>query len=66
MSASNRFAKKDIYDLDYITDKMCLLELFNQFKIKSEEFNQSAHKTIFDLDNEIKYYRQTRITFRIR
>lgn len=53
MSASNRFAKKDIYDLDYITDEMPLIELFNQFKIKSEKFNQSEHKTIFDLDNEI-------------
>ena len=53
MSASNRFAKKDIYDLDYITDEMPLIELFNQFKIKSERFNQSEHKTIFDLDNEI-------------
>ena len=53
MSASNRLAKKDIYDLDYITDEMPLIELFNHFKIKSEKFNQPEHKTIFDLDNEI-------------
>jgi len=56
MSPSHRFAKKDIYDLDYKTNEMRLLELFNQFKIKSEEFNQSAYKTIFDLNNENKYY----------
>ena len=52
MSASNRFAKKDIYDLDYITDEIPLVELFNNFKIKSEKFNQSEHHTIFDLDLE--------------
>ena len=52
MSASNRFAKKDIYDLDYITDEIPLIELFNYFKIKLEKFNQPEHKTIFDLDNE--------------
>ena len=52
MSASNRFAKKDIYDLDYITDEIPLIELFNYLKIKLEKFNQPEHKTIFDLDNE--------------
>ena len=34
MSASNRFAKKDIYDLDYITDDIDIIELFNDFKQK--------------------------------
>lgn len=29
MSATNRFAKKDIYDLDFITDEISLTELFN-------------------------------------
>ena len=53
MSASNRFAKKDIYDLDYITDEMNLIELFNHFKIKSEKFNLPEHQTIFDLDIEV-------------
>lgn len=53
MSASNRFAKKDIYDLDYITDEVHLVELFNHFKIKSEKFNLPEHKTIFDLDLEV-------------
>lgn len=53
MSASNRFAKKDIYDLDYITDEIPLFELFNHFKIKSKKFNLPEHQTIFDLDLEI-------------
>lgn len=52
MSASNRFAKKDIYDLDYITDEIPLIELFNHFKIKLDKFNQPEHQTIFDLDLE--------------
>jgi hypothetical protein len=53
MSASNRFAKKDIYDLDYITDEIHLVELFHHFKIKSEKFNLAEHQTIFDLDKEV-------------
>lgn len=53
MSASNRFANKDIYDLDYITDEMPLVELFSHFKEKTEKFNLPEHRTIFDLDNEI-------------
>jgi len=52
MSASNRFAKKDVYDLDYITDEIHLVELFNHFKIKSEKYNLPKHHTIFDLDKE--------------
>ena len=53
MSASNRLANKDIYDLDYITDENPLVELFNDFKIKSAKFNHSKYKCIFDLDDEV-------------
>lgn len=53
MSASNRFAKKDIYDLDYITDEIDLVELFHHFEIKSKKFNLPEHQTIFDLDIEV-------------
>ena len=53
MSASNRYAKKDIYDLDYITDDIQLVDLFHHFKIKAEKFNLREHQTIFDLDVEI-------------
>jgi len=53
MSASNRFAKKDIYDLDFITDEIHLVDLFDYLKIKLEKFNLPAHQSIFDLDVEI-------------
>jgi hypothetical protein len=53
MSASNRFAKKDIYDLDYITDEIDLVELFHHFEIKSKKFNLPEHQSIFDLDIEL-------------
>jgi Nucleotidyl transferase AbiEii toxin, Type IV TA system len=53
MSASNRFAKKDIYDLDYITDEIPLIQLFDDFKTKSEKFNLPEHQNIFDLDIEL-------------
>ena len=52
VSVSNRLAKKDIYDLDYITDDIDIIELFNELKIKKEKFNTPTDKTIFDLDKE--------------
>lgn len=53
MSASNRFVKKDIYDLDYITDDIDIVDLFNHFKRKQETFNKPEHRNLFDLDDEI-------------
>ncbi|WP_430937248.1 nucleotidyl transferase AbiEii/AbiGii toxin family protein [Saccharicrinis sp. 156] len=52
-SAANRKAKKDIYDLDYITDEIPLVELFDQLKLKKEKFCSDSDRTIFDLDNEL-------------
>lgn len=52
MSASNRASNKDIYDLDYITDTITLIDLLELLKIKQETFNEEIHKTIFDLDKE--------------
>ncbi len=52
-SASNRAAKKDIYDLDFITDIVDLIQLYNLLKSKQEKFNLPEHRTIFDLDKEI-------------
>ena len=51
ISASNRRAKKDIYDLNYITDQISLIELYEELKKKKEMFNSKADKTIFDLGN---------------
>jgi hypothetical protein len=50
VSLSNRSTKKDIYDLDFITDEVKLTELFEFLKIKVSNFNLKEHKTIFDLD----------------
>lgn len=50
MSASSRPAKKDIYDLYYITEEIPLLDLYQQLKDKYTRFNKEEDKNIFDLD----------------
>ena len=52
MSAANRFAKKDIYDLDFITDEIPLATLFAQLKEKRSTFCLPEHQCLFDLDIE--------------
>lgn len=52
ISGSSRAANKDIYDLDFITEKVDLVELFEGLKAKKEKFNQKEHQNIFDLDDE--------------
>lgn len=52
ISGASRAAKKDIYDLDFITDKIALIELFSLLKHKKEQFNTSEDKNIFDLDED--------------
>jgi len=49
-SAANRKAKKDIYDLDFITDEIPLSELLANLRLKKEKFNLPEHRSIFDLD----------------
>lgn len=49
ISTSNRSTKKDIYDLDFITDAISLNDLYDDLKIKTLKFNKEEHKTIFDL-----------------
>ena len=49
ISTSNRSTKKDIYDLDFITDTVSLIDLYEGLKVKSLKFNKEEHKTIFDL-----------------
>lgn len=53
VSGSSRAAKKDIYDLDFITDKIELGALFESLKSKKAMFNEDEHKNIFDLDHEL-------------
>ena len=52
MSASNRKAKKDIYDLDYITDQIPLSQLVKDLKGKLARYNADEFKCLFDLDEE--------------
>ena len=49
ISTSNRSTKKDIYDLDFITDTISLIDLYDSLKVKTLKFNKEEHKTIFDL-----------------
>ena len=49
ISTSNRSTKKDIYDLDFITDTVALVDLYEWLKVKTLKFNKDEHKTIFDL-----------------
>jgi len=49
ISTSNRSTKKDIYDLDFITDTISLIDLYEDLKVKTLKFNKEEHRTIFDL-----------------
>ena len=52
MSASSRPAKKDIYDLYYITEEISLIQLYNDLLKKYEQFNTKEDQNIFDIDTE--------------
>ncbi|GAB1858222.1 hypothetical protein MHTCC0001_30590 [Flavobacteriaceae bacterium MHTCC 0001] len=52
VSASSRVAKKDIYDLDVITEHIELVDLFEELKLKKQRFGKEEDKNIFDLDEE--------------
>lgn len=52
ISAASRAGKKNIYDLNYITEDVSLIDLFNNLKEKKNQFNRAEDKTIFDLDDE--------------
>lgn len=52
ISCSSRPAKKDIYDLEYITETENLIELYNLLKTKKNKFNNDIDRNIFDLDKD--------------
>ncbi|MGZ3755302.1 MAG: nucleotidyl transferase AbiEii/AbiGii toxin family protein [Mucilaginibacter sp.] len=52
MSASNRANHKDIYDLDYLTDHIPLVEIMELLKSRQEIYSQPTHQNIFDQDGE--------------
>ena len=53
VSCSSRPAKKDIYDLDYITDnEESLVNLYSLLKKKKNSYNADKDRNIFDLDED--------------
>lgn len=53
MSAANRASQKDIYDLDYLTEKFDLVALHQALAKKQELFSDPKFHNIFDQDNEV-------------
>ncbi|TRX30445.1 nucleotidyl transferase AbiEii/AbiGii toxin family protein [Flavobacterium sp. ZT3R18] len=53
VSAANRTTKKDIYDLDFITNEIPLVNLYDELKIKMAKYNQDKDRTIFDLEKHL-------------
>ena len=52
ISCASRPAKKDIYDLEYITETEDLIDLYLILKEKKIRFNNDIHRNIFDLDKD--------------
>lgn len=52
MSASSRPAKKDIYDLYYITEEISLIKLYKDLLEKYKQFNKKEDQNIFDIDTK--------------
>lgn len=50
ISGASRAAKKDIYDLDFITERIAIIDLFEALKEKKEKYHKNEDKNIFDLD----------------
>lgn len=48
--AVNRGSKKDIYDLDFITNDIPLIKLYQLLQSKTERYCEPEDKSIFDLD----------------
>ncbi|SKB82448.1 Nucleotidyl transferase AbiEii toxin, Type IV TA system [Sphingobacterium nematocida] len=52
LSATNRATQKDIYDLDLLSERIPLIQLFEQLERKRSLFSGEECRTIFDLDEE--------------
>lgn len=52
VSASSRAGKKDVYDLDYITNEIPIVDLYEELKVKKANFNKEEDKSIFDLNGD--------------
>ncbi len=49
MSAANRKSAKDIYDLDFITEKISITDLLADLQAKHTKYCEHEHKCLFDL-----------------
>ena len=49
---SDRMSKKDVYDLDYITENIRLQDLFEGLRIKQETYKLDNEKSIFELNKK--------------
>lgn len=52
ISCASRPAKKDIYDLEYITQREDLIDLYKLLQSKKAQFKNEIDRNIFDLDND--------------
>ncbi len=50
VSLANRSTKKDVYDLDFITEEINIVNLYENLIEKTTKFSNKEHQTIFDLD----------------
>lgn len=53
LALSTRQAKKDLYDLSYITDRIELIDLYRALENKEKKYNLPIHRTIFDLNKSV-------------
>jgi len=51
LAVSDRMTKKDVFDLDFITDEIPLITIFNELKKKQKLYSKDCHKSIFDISN---------------
>ncbi|MXV16542.1 nucleotidyl transferase AbiEii/AbiGii toxin family protein [Hufsiella ginkgonis] len=52
VTACNRANEKDIYDLDYLTDRIALDKVIELLKEKEDRCSDPVHRSIFGLDDE--------------
>lgn len=52
LAGSNRATQKDIFDLDYLSDRLTLSVMMANLKEHREQYNADEHRSIFDLDGE--------------
>jgi len=52
ISGSSRAAKKDIYDLDFVTEKIPIIDLFESLKVKNQKFDKKEDKNIFNYNHK--------------